>query len=341
MIKQIKLKTAVFALLLGATSFQPAQASLSNSFNELSVENKIVIGYLGTIVIGAGAALLAKTLANLRKSSVGIVSIDGTISASSLTVHQLRTFFEDKTIAAIVLKINSGGGAPGASQCIFNTINELRAKHNKPVIAWVENIAASGAYYIASAADTIIAAPSAMIGSIGVRMGAFFELKDFLADYKIKSHILTAGTYKAAGDMFETMTPEQKASLQEMLDSTYKRFVSDVQSARSGLAEKESSLWANGKVFDADTALSLGLIDAVGSQLSVEETIKALLATKNKVNKKEINWVYPAKTITTIFGGTFEMPDKRSYIEIAIDKVCDRVEAKIEEKQALRTELSA
>ncbi len=341
MIKQIKSKAILLALLFGATSFQSAQASISDSLQELSLQNKLLIGYAGVIAVTAGAALLVKTLTNMRKSSIGIVSIDGTISASSVTVHQLRTFFQDSSIAAIVLKINSGGGAPGASQCIFNTINELREKHNKPVIAWVENIAASGAYYIAAAADAIIAAPSAMIGSIGVRMGAFFELKDFLADYKIKSHILTAGTYKAAGDMFETMTPEQKASLQEMLDSTYKRFVSDVQSARSGLTEKESSLWANGKVFDADTALALGLIDAVGSQLTVEETIKSLLATKNKTNKRELNWIYPPKTVRNIFGGTFELPDNRSYIEIAVDKVCDRVEAKLEEKQALRTELMA
>jgi len=236
--------------------------------------------------------LLAPRVINFLKpvQQVGVISIEGVMKESAKTVKELQTFFKNPRIKAIVLRINSGGGAPGTAQAIYHVIRTLKKAHNKPVIAWVENVAASGAYYAACAADVIIASPSAMIGSVGV-IAQVWQLKGVLNNFNVTKETITSGDYKAWSDSSNTMTAEQKAMLQEICDRTYKRFITDVQTSRPKLSELPIEEWANGRVFDAEYSLELGMVDLLGSQITVEQTLKD--ATHDERN---ISFVYPAPT---------------------------------------------
>ena len=304
------------------------------TWNGMRPQAKFMVAYFGIVGTAALATGAYNSYKKLGKTKIGVVTIEGEITDSSKTIEQLRLFFKDETISGIVLKINSGGGAPGASQCIYAAINEFKAIYKKPIVSWVENIAASGAYYIAAATDTIIAAPSALVGSVGV-IAELPQLKDFLNQYKIDVKIIAAGDYKATTQPFNTMTDKQEAMYQNLCNNTYKRFVSDVQAARADLADIDPSIWANGQFFDADRGLELNLIDAVGSQLTVEKVIKEL-TKKNK----DILWCYPPKTLKGMFGEVV-VNDNTSYLSLAVDTICQRVQANISKNSEFRTELKA
>jgi protease-4 len=225
------------------------------------------------------------------KIKVGVVTVAGEIRESSQAVHELKSFLERGEIKAVVLKIDSPGGLPGAAQALYHEIRELSRKYNKPIVVWVENLAVSAAYYIASAADYIICTPSALVGSIGVVM-AFPNLKEFIEQFKIHYTILTAGKYKAAGNQFNELTAEQKTMFSDLNKETHERFKQDVIMARKQLANIDSALWGEGQPMTGDTALALGLVDELGSQSTVEAYVKNRLGV---VAATDIEWVQPPK----------------------------------------------
>jgi protease-4 len=208
-----------------------------------------------------------------EKTQVGRMSITGTLTTATDYIKSLESFFKEPKIKAILINMESGGGAAGTSQAIFEEIKELKKKHVKPVIVFAENICASGAYYIACAADSIIAAPSSFIGSIGVYI-PHPELREFIEQYKIKYNITKTGTYKAAGNMFTDDTPEQKEMFQSLTDDTYAQFIKDVAASREKLSLKNADEWAQGRIFTGNQALNLGLIDKIGSLTMVEQEIR-------------------------------------------------------------------
>lgn len=232
------------------------------------------------------------------RASVGVLPIKGVLYDSSYYNRQLSTFFKNDQIKAILLKIESPGSASGTGQAIYNEILELKRAYPKPVIVVVENVCASGGYYIASAADYIIASPMAMLGSIGVTMPYFFQLKDFTEYHKVKYVPLAAGDYKNSTNPFTDITPEQKQMLQSVIDDSYEQFAADVAGQR-GLSLDNKDEWANGKIFNGRQALSLGLIDAVGSASQATRAIKDHAGITT-----EIKWVHaPSRTsLWSIFG---------------------------------------
>jgi len=238
------------------------------------------------------------------KARVGLVEVKGILYKSERYNKYLNKFFKDPNIKAILIKMDCPGGASGTSQSVYNEILSLKKKYNKPVITLVENICASGGYYIACATDHIIAAPSSMIGSIGNAFQYLFQLKEFIENYKIKYKTLTAGKYKSTTDPFVDITPEQEAMLQDVLKDSYAQFTQDVSKNRK-LSLKTKGEWAEGKLFTGSQALKIGLIDAVGSPFTAVQVIreKALID-----EKEEILWVKPPKVtgLATLFGGTSE-----------------------------------
>lgn len=256
---------------------------------------------------------------------VGVVTIEGVMKESSKTIDELQSFFKNNAIKAIVLKINSGGGAAGTAQAIYHVINELKKTHPKPVIAWVENVAASGAYYAACAADVIIATPSAVVGSVGV-IAQVWQLKNLLKRFDISKEIITSGDYKASFDSWNEMTSEQKTMYQELCNNTYKRFVGDVQECRPRLQELPIEEWADGKIFDAERGLALGMVDVLGSQLTVEQTIKTL--TKNN---QEILFVFPPSL--PLFMRNLDQ--QKLAVATLIDELFNRVEQKIAQSRCV------
>ena len=233
------------------------------------------------------------------RAQVGVLPIKGILYDSNYYTKQLNAFFKDDAIKAILLKIECPGSAAGTGQVIYNEIMELKKAYPKPVIALVENVCASGGYYIACAADQIIASPMALVGSIGVTIPYFFKFKELAEYHKIKHIPLAAGEYKNSTNPFTEMTPQQKQLLQSVIDDSYEKFATDVAESRH-LSLDTKNEWANGKIFNGRQALNMKLIDELGS----------LSQAKNAIQEKanisdDIKWVYaPSRSsFWSIFSG--------------------------------------
>ncbi len=241
------------------------------------------------------------------KSKVGLITIDSVLTDSTTYVHQLRKFFEDKEIKAIMLKIESPGGAAGTSQAIFNEIKELKKNVSpKFVLALVENIAASGGYYIACAADYIIATPSAFIGSIGAYI-PHPNVREFIEYHKLKYEIIKTGAFKSASSPLFDLSEPERNMLQSLTDNTYEFFVRDVAEQRAkAKLPADSKEWADGKIFTGDQALKLGLIDKLGSLSTAMEVLKEHAPIVGK-----IDWVKPPKkySLLSVLSGENDKED--------------------------------
>lgn len=223
------------------------------------------------------------------RDQVAVIQIKETLTDSSKFHKQLHTYFKDNTIKAIVIKMECPGGAAGTSQAVYNEIKTLKATYPKPIVTLVENMCASGGYYIAAATDYIIAPGSALVGSIGTAFSNVFQLREFLEQFKIKTVPLTAGTYKAAANPLADMTPAEKELLQTLLNDSYDQFISDIAQARS-LDAATHKQWGDGKIFTARQAAELKLVDEVGSYSSL------LTYLKEKAGiSEDVKWVCEAK----------------------------------------------
>lgn len=260
-----------------------------------------------------------------KKTKVGVVSVSGIINNSGKIVKDLKYFFESDDIKAIVLKISSPGGVPGSSQAIYNEIKNFKHQYNKPVIAYIENIGTSGAYYVSCAADTIIATSCSIVGSIGVILN-HLQLKEFIEQFKIKLDFIKTGEFKASGNPFAELSEQQKEMLQEMSDDVYRQFTSDVLQQRTKLSS-DTKVWAEGKVFTGTQALKLGLIDIEGSQSEIITTVKEALNLKNK---DEIEFEYAQKKsglLNILFN-----PEEQSGDTLGLSAILNAVFSLISEK---------
>lgn len=256
------------------------------------------------------------------KTKVGIITIKDTLSDSTTHVKNLKKFFEDDEIKAIVLKLDCPGGATGTAQNIFNEIKILKCQHStKYVIALVENLAGSGGYYIASATDYIISAPGAFVGSIGGYI-SLPHFKEFIEQYKIKYEVIKTGDYKTAGNPLLQLTPEQRQMFQELSDNVYQQFVKDVAEQRPHLP-KEINKWANGRIFTGQQALELKLIDELGSQ----STAIKVLREKAHIEGK-IDWVTPSTKRNLIQSLLYpdEDTDPELKMQTLVNNVCQTIE---------------
>jgi protease-4 len=194
--------------------------------------------------------------------NIAVIDISGVILSADSTIEQLRKFDDDSSVKAIILHIDSPGGAAAPSQEIFHEVIRIREEKRKPVIASIESIGASGAYYIASGADKIYANDASLVGSIGVIM-EWTNYGDLLKWAKLKPEVIHAGTLKDAGDPSREMTPEEHVYFQALVDNMYGQFVSDVARGRHVKAEQIKSL-ATGQVWTGEEAMGLHLIDKEG-----------------------------------------------------------------------------
>jgi protease-4 len=179
-------------------------------------------------------------------------------------IEGLRAAFEDKRTAAVLLRINSPGGSPVQSGLINDEI--FRLKHKYPsikVYAAVEDICASGAYYVASAADEIYADKGSLVGSIGVRMDGF-GFVDALSKLGVERRLLTAGEHKAFLDPFSPVKPDEKKFVEGLLGEIHQQFINTVKKGRQERLKSEVDLF-NGLIWTGERGLELGLVDALGS----------------------------------------------------------------------------
>lgn len=204
-------------------------------------------------------------------SHTAIINIRGMIadqeqaSADNL-VGALRAAFKDAGTRAVVLRINSPGGSPVQSGYVYDEIRRLRGEYpDTKVYAVITDLGASGAYYIASAADEIYADKASLVGSIGVT-AATFGFVEAMEKLGVERRVYTSGEHKAFLDPFQPQKPEETAFWQEVLGTTHRQFIESVRQGRGDrLSEDAQSELFSGLVWSGEQALELGLIDGLGS----------------------------------------------------------------------------
>ncbi|MGF2685108.1 S49 family peptidase [Marinobacter sp. DUT-3] len=206
-----------------------------------------------------------------------LVEIDGVIAADELAsadniVGSLREAFEADNSVAVVLRINSGGGSPVQSGYVYDEIRRLRGEHpDKKVYAVISDIGASGAYYIAAAADEIYADKSSLVGSIGVVAGGF-GFTEAMEKVGVDRRLYTAGENKAFLDPFSPEDGEEVAFWQDVLKTTHKQFIEKVREGRGDRLVDDERIFS-GLVWSGEQALELGLVDGLGSASHVARQV--------------------------------------------------------------------
>ncbi len=215
--------------------------------------------------------------AGIAGKHTAVVELNGEISDGSPAnadriIEGLRAAFESEHSRAVVLRINSPGGSPVQSAYVYDEIRRLRGIHkDKKLYAVITDMGASGAYYIAAAADQIYVAPGSLVGSIGVIMQGF-GVEGLMQKLGVEDRTLTAGENKALMSPFAPVKPEDKAHIKAMLDAIHHQFVAAVKQGR-GQRLKDSPEMFSGLFWTGQQAVELGLADGFGSVDSVARTV--------------------------------------------------------------------
>ena len=192
----------------------------------------------------------------------GEITADGEASAEHL-VGALKTAFEEPSATAVVLRMNSPGGSPVQSGIIHDEILRLKALHKKKVYVVVEEVCASGAYYIAVAADEIYTDKASIVGSIGVLMDSF-GFAGAMEKFGVERRLLTAGENKAIGDPFSPLSDKHRAYIKTSLDQVHAQFIKVVKEGR-GERLKETPDTFSGLFWNGEEAVKMGLADRFGT----------------------------------------------------------------------------
>lgn len=177
--------------------------------------------------------------------------------------ERLQEARADKRIKAVILRLNTPGGTVTASDAMYREVKRFREMSGKPVIAMMLDVAASGGYYTACAADRILAYPTSVTGSIGVIMQTF-SVKGLLDRWDIRTDAIISGPNKDLGSPLSHLSADERAILQSMVDEFYGRFVSVVRESRPRITPADLATATDGRVFTGEQAVKLGLIDATG-----------------------------------------------------------------------------
>ncbi len=227
-----------------------------------------IVLFVGTLVTVSLAFLVVNlslnhddlALGSLNKR-VGLVEIVGDIESSEGIVDQLEHMRRDSSIRAVVLRLDSPGGGVAASQEIYDAVLRVR-KEDKPVVASMGSVAASGAYYVACAADSIVSNPGTLTGSIGVIL-SFPNTEELFKKVGVRFEVVKTGKYKDIGSLSRPMTPDEKALLQGVLSNVYEQFVNAIADGR-GMEKSDILPYADGRIFSGSQALEYGFVDRLG-----------------------------------------------------------------------------
>jgi len=221
-------------------------------------------------------------------NKVGVIQLEGTLMSSDPVMKQLRKFRKKSSIKAIVLRINSPGGAVAPAQEIYREIEKVKKK--KPVVASMETVGASAAYYIASNADQIVCSQGTITGSIGVIM-MLPQIQKIIERIGIDVNVIKAGKYKDIGSAVRPLTEDERKILESFAAQIHEQFISDVAAGRKGKIERDKLVSiADGSFFTGEKAKELGLVDSIGNFYDAVKIAAELGGIKG-----EAELVYPKK----------------------------------------------
>ena len=221
------------------------------------------------IVLGSIVALFFLMLILLRSmgggtsigQKVAVIDIKGIISGSDATIKLIHAYRDDPSVKAIVIRIDSPGGSVAPVQEVYTELEKL----DKPIVASMGGSAASGGYYIACAADTIVANPGTLTGSIGVIM-QFTRMKGLYDKVGLEHQVIKSGQFKDTGSPFRELTEQEQAVLQATVDDVYNQFVDTIFEARGNLLTRAEVVeLADGRIFSGKQALDSKLLDKLGN----------------------------------------------------------------------------
>ncbi len=243
-----------------------------------------------------------------RGTKIGVVTLKGIISNAKPIIDELSKFQKDPSIKAIILRIDSPGGMVGPTQEIWEKVVEVRKE--KKVYTSIGSIGASGAYYIASASDFIMANPGSIVGSIGVVI-EFPNVKGLMDKVGIKMNVIKTGKFKDTGSPFREMSEEEKEYLKEVIENVYEQFVRAVSIGR-GIGEEKLLPIADGRILSGEMAKKVGLVDDTGGIEKLKEKIK------KDLKAEKLKLVYPPKktgVLSRILWGKNSGPNITSILE--------------------------
>lgn len=246
-----------------------------------------------------------KTKTNLSKlmspNKVAVIALNGVINStpennifieensSLVALKALNDAENDDTVKGVILRINSPGGTVGMSQRLYSAVMHIREK--KPVIAVLDDIAASGGYYVASAADRIVSLEGTMTGSIGVIMSTTDAHELLTNKLGISQNVIKSGKFKDIGSSTRSMTKEERQLLQEMVNDSYQQFKSAITNgrikrndkyevAKTNLTSQNLNKYADGRIFTGRQAKKLGFVDSTGGNREAQEMMIKILEKK-------------------------------------------------------------
>lgn len=221
-----------------------------------------IVLLLAFFAIGAGIVLrlmLGGQIPLVSADRVAILPVYGVIESDASFIQNLEKFREDKSVRGFVVEIRSPGGVAGTAQSMYSELASLRDEDDRPVVAWIGEIGASGAYLVALGADSILALPSSITGSIGVIM-EFPNAEGLLRKVGVDLEVVKSGEMKDIGSPVRDLTDDERRVLQDLVDDVYEQFV-DAVSANRGLHRDRVTALADGRVMSGARAAELGLVD--------------------------------------------------------------------------------
>ncbi|MBI4686271.1 MAG: signal peptide peptidase SppA [Nitrospirae bacterium] len=238
------------------------------------------------VLIAVVSLVLSLTRSVPMGERVALITVRGVILESRDVIEELKKYSNDSTVKAIVIRVDSPGGAVAPSQEIYEEIKKIKAK--KKIVVSMGSVAASGGYYISAPADKIVANPGTLTGSIGVIM----EIPNFeglMDKIGVKTEVVKSGRHKDIASVFRTMSPEERGILQEVLDDVHEQFISAVAQGRK-MEVRHIRRLADGRIFTGRTAREAGLVDELGNLQDAIKLAGKLSGIKGEpevVEKKE------------------------------------------------------
>ena len=206
---------------------------------------------------------------NFNSSHLAVIEINGLISSNTdasaeKIIPLLKKASMNENSAAIIIKVNSGGGSATQSKIIFDEIIKIKDASEKEVIAVIEDVGASGGYYIAMAADQIVASETSIVGSIGVRLDSY-DVRSLFSKLGIKARTIYSGDNKLILDPFHELTSQQYDHVKKLTDQIHSQFINDLKKSRKNKIDSKNNLIYSGLFYTGTEAKSLGLIDDISS----------------------------------------------------------------------------
>ena len=244
----------------------------------------VALGVISFLVLYAASLLsghktTSASLPGVGADRVALVRLEGLLVSADALVEELNNYAEDSSIKAIVIRIDSPGGGVVVSQEIYNAVRNAK-KEGKKIVASMGTVAASGGYYVAAAADKIVANPGTLTGSIGVKM-EFASVEKLLEKIGVRGMVVKAGEYKDIGSPFRDMTEQEKQLLQAVIDDVHNQFIEAVAEGRQ-LPAADVRAIADGRIFTGRQALSLKLVDQLGDLAESIQVAGGLVGIKGK-----------------------------------------------------------